>query len=167
MIVSSHAKKTHFHKRGFARGLGPKKRVLELRKFSVLFITLTRLNLLSSLVKITCLFGKKKKQTKNVLLANRQPSIFIVLSSVSVEVSWRIVRARKGKTNGATMTSFSWPVLLSSIALHQSAREKSLSYLESESRNFLAEMKSMNVGNFFWLSFACCVLHLLTPLKHS
>ena len=138
MIVSSHAKKTHFHKRGFARGLGPKKRVLELRKFSVLFITLTRLNLLSSLVKIKGLFGKKKK-TKNVLLANRQPSIFIVLSSVSVEVSWRIVRARKGKTNGATMTSFSWPVLLSSIALHQSAREKSLSYLESESRNFFDE----------------------------
>ena len=57
---------------------------------------------------------------------------FIVLSSISVEVSWRIVRARKGKTNVATMTSFPWSVLLSSIALHQSAREKSFSYLESE-----------------------------------
>ena len=59
-------------------------------------------------------------------------SIFIVLSFVSVDVSWRIVRAGKGKINGATMTSFLGSVLLSSTALHQSAREKSLSYLESE-----------------------------------
>ena len=57
---------------------------------------------------------------------------FIVLSSISVEVSWKIVRLGKGKTNGATMTSFLGSVLLASTALHQSAREKSLSYLESE-----------------------------------
>ena len=67
MIVSSHAKKTHFHKKGLARSLGLKKRVLELRKFSVLFITLTRLNLLSSLVKITCLFGKKQTNKKCIV----------------------------------------------------------------------------------------------------
>ena len=138
MIVSSHAKKLIFT-RNVSRAALVRKRGFW-NSGNSLFFLLRRhgwtcyLHSWRSLV-----FREKKKQTKNVSLANRQKSIFIVLSSVSVEVSWRIVCARKGKTNGATMTSFPWSVLLSSIALHQSAREKSLSYLESESRNFLDE----------------------------
>ena len=140
MIVSSHANKTHFHKKGFARSLGPKKRFWN--SGNSLFFLLRKHGwtcYLHSCRSHVFWEKKKKKNTENELLANRQQSIFIVLSSVSVEVSLRIVRARKGNTNGATMTSFPWSVLLSSIALHQSAREKSLSYLESESRNFLDE----------------------------
>ena len=48
-----------------------------------------------------------------------------VLTSISVEVSQKIVRKRKRKANG-TILSFSWSVLYPNIALGQSVREKSL-----------------------------------------
>ena len=53
-----------------------------------------------------------------------------VLTSISVEVSRKIARERKRKTNRATITSFPRSVLSSNIALDQSAGEKSLSYIK-------------------------------------
>ena len=50
-----------------------------------------------------------------------------ILTSTSVEVSWKIGRARKRKTNCATIQSFPGSVLLSNIALDLTAHKKSFS----------------------------------------
>ena len=51
-----------------------------------------------------------------------------VLTTISFEVSRKIAHAKKRKRTYATITPFPWSVVLSSIALDQSAREKYLSY---------------------------------------
>ena len=50
---------------------------------------------------------------RDVMLASGSTAKFIVtlkvfMTSISIEVSWRIASARKKETNCATMTSFPW-----------------------------------------------------------
>ena len=50
--------------------------------------------------------------------------IKIILMPISVEVSWKIGRARKRKTNCATIQSFPGSVLLSNTALDLTVHKK-------------------------------------------
>ena len=63
-----------------------------------------------------------------------------VLMPISVEISWKILCQRKGKTNcAANITSFPWFVFLLNITLDQSARKKSLSYC----KNTIFQLRSL------------------------
>ena len=166
MIVSSHANKTHFHKKGFARSLGPKKRFWN--SGNSLFFLLRKHGwtcyLHSCRSHVFWEKNKKKKHRKWIV----SKSTTVDFYSFVVRFCWSFFKNRareKGKHKWRHHDVIS---LVCTLIEHSSppisAREIAQLSWKRKSKflwwGLLAEMKSMNVGNFFWLSFVCCVLHL-------
>ena len=111
-------------------------------------------------------FGKKKKKKHRKWIVSKSTTVDFY--SFVVRFCWSFFKNRareKGKHKWRHHDVIS---LVCTLIEHSSppisAREIAQLSWKRKSKflwwGLLAEMKSMNVGNFFWLSFVCCVLHL-------